>query len=274
MLPLVLLAIFTPEPDVKNSALRKELLARVETDQAARTKLIDAGTAPPADLVKAVGDADDTNRTWLKDVIEKYGWPGKSLVGEDGAHAAWLLVQHADADIKFQKECLKHLEIAVTKGEAAGTDLAYLTDRVLAAEGKNQRYGTQLEQKDGKLVARAVDEPDTLDARRKAIGMMPMAEYVVFAEKMYKLRPTIPERNAEIEAIIVKVVPGKAGDKMVLAILFLKGRDEGLPIRKTTVVHKQAGKLVPAARLEDLKVDVKIRVWLLDDKAESVLILP
>ncbi len=274
MLPLLLLAIFAPEPDVKDSALRKELLARVETDQAARTKLIDAGTAPPADLVKAVGDADDKNRTWLKGVIEKQGWPGKSLVGEDGAHAAWLLVQHADADIKFQKECLNLLEVAVKKSEAAGTDLAYLADRVLAAEGKNQRYGTQLEQKDGKLVARAVDDPDALDTRRKAIGMMPMAEYVVFAEKMYKLRPAIPERKAEIEAVIVKVVPSTEGDKMVLATLFLKGREEGLPIRKTTVVHKQTGKLFPAATVEDLKVDVKIRVWLLNDKAESVLILP
>jgi hypothetical protein len=274
MTPLVLLALLTIAADVKEPTLREELLTRVKTEQAARMKLIDAGNPPPADLLKAVKNADDKNRAWLKGVVEKYGWPGRSLVGEDGAHAAWLLVQHADADLPFQKKCLTLLEAAVRKGEAAGTDLAYLTDRMLAAEGKKQRYGTQLEQKDGKLVPKPVEDPEKLDARRKELGLMPMAEYIAFAEKMYKLRPAIPVRKPDIEAEIVKVVPTKETDKEILATVFLKGRDAGISITRTTVIHKQAGKLVPVADVGDLKPGVKLSVWLANEKAEAVLVFP
>jgi hypothetical protein len=57
-------------------------------------------------------------------VIEKHGWPGKSLVGADGAQAAWLLVQHADLDREFQRQCLPLLKEAAEKGEASKQNLA------------------------------------------------------------------------------------------------------------------------------------------------------
>jgi lysophospholipase L1-like esterase len=199
MIPLVCLALFVSATDVTDAALREELLARVKLDQAARMKLIDAGNPPPPKLLDAVQEADDANRAWLKGVIEERDWPGKSLVGEDGAHAAWLLVQHADADLPFQKKCLELLEVAVKQGEATGTDLAYLTDRVLAAEGRKQRYGTQLEQKDGRFVPKPTEDPEGLDARRQELGLMPMAEYVASAERMYKLKPATPARQPDIE---------------------------------------------------------------------------
>ncbi len=274
MTPFVLLTALTVAADVKEPMLREQLLARVKTDQTARMKLIDAGNPPPPELRKAVKDADDQNRAWLKGVVEKHGWPGHTLVGEDGAHAAWLLVQHADADRPFQKTCLGLLEAAVKKGEAAGADLAYLTDRVLAAEGKKQRYGTQLEQKDGKFVPKPVEDPETLDARRKELGLLPMAEYVQFAEKMYKLKPAIPVRKPDLEAVVVKVEPAKETDKDVLATVFVKGRDAGVPITRTTTVHRQMGKLVPVAERGDIKEGVKVSLWLTGDKAEAVLIVP
>jgi hypothetical protein len=69
-----------------NEELRAELLRRVAADQDARHAL---------DL-KAMAAADGENLPWLRQVITGVGWPGKSLVGEDGAQAAWLLAQHAD----------------------------------------------------------------------------------------------------------------------------------------------------------------------------------
>lgn len=35
-------------------------------------------------------------------VIAEVGWPGRSMVGDDGASAAWLPVQHAGTDPVFQ----------------------------------------------------------------------------------------------------------------------------------------------------------------------------
>src|SRR5437879_4451290 len=94
-----------------------------------------------AELQAAIHD----NTDWLREVVHQYGWPGRSLVGEDGADAAWLIAQHSDHDPAFQRECLDLLQVAVDRGEASRSNLAYLTDRVLLRERGKQIYGTQFE---------------------------------------------------------------------------------------------------------------------------------
>ena len=42
-----------------------------------------------------------------------HGWPGRSLVGEQGAMDAWLLAQHADRQPGFQRRALSLLAMAV-----------------------------------------------------------------------------------------------------------------------------------------------------------------
>jgi hypothetical protein len=126
---------------------------------------------------------------WLKKQIAEIGWPGKSLVGEDGAHAAWLLVQHADDDPPFQKECLEKMQ-AVPKEEVSATDVAYLIDRVMVKESGKQRYGTQLKLEDGKWVPVTLAEPDRVDALRKEVGMPPLAEYLEMVTKLYSAAPS------------------------------------------------------------------------------------
>ncbi len=113
------------------------------------------------------------------------GWPGRSRVGEDGAHAAWLLIQHADHDPAFQKQCLELLEQAVRVGEAAPVDFAYLTDRVLTAEGKPQRFGTQLLIREGGLVLQPVEDREHLDQHRAGIGLGPIREYLRQAGQLF-----------------------------------------------------------------------------------------
>jgi len=127
-------------------------------------------------------DQNNTRRT--KQIVAKYGWPGKSLVGEDGARAAWLLLQHADLNRAFQKRVLPLLHAAAAKGEARKQDLAYLTDRVLSGEGKKQIYGTQITMNaQGEFVARPTQDEANVDARRKAMGLPSMAEYLAFASE-------------------------------------------------------------------------------------------
>lgn len=151
-----------------DEALRAALLRRVDKDQAARL-------AHDSDAWK---EADRENLPWLRQAIAEHGWPGASLVGTDGAHAAWLLVQHADADPGFQRHCLDRMTAAVEAGEATQRDLAYLTDRVLLAEGRQQEYGTQLISRGGKWVPRNLRDLEGVDERRAAAGLGPLADYL------------------------------------------------------------------------------------------------
>lgn len=170
--------------------LRRELLRRSETDEKVRKKWIRLlrQEQPDPDKLKAaheqVRSTDKANREWLRAVVRKQGWPGRTLVGKDGAHAAWLLVQHADEDRRFQSDCLAAMT-RMPKGEVDGTDIAYLTDRVHLATGRKQVYGTQVESRDGKWQPRPVEDPEKLDARRRTVGLPPMAEYLRTIERVY-----------------------------------------------------------------------------------------
>jgi hypothetical protein len=63
-------------------------------------------------------------------------------VPRKGSTAAWVVVQHADLDLELQARALGLLDEAVPAGQASPGDLAYLTDRVAAARGEEQTYGT------------------------------------------------------------------------------------------------------------------------------------
>jgi hypothetical protein len=188
------------KPAVGDEKLRQELLRRMKEDQDARKKLIRLMSAPKepgkkADLpdTKAMVEIDKRNTAWLKEVIDGKGWPGKSLVGTDGANAAWLLVQHADLDRAFQKRCLPLLAEAVKKGEATGIQLAYLTDRVRVGSGEKQVYGTQFHTVDGKLVPQPIEDEANVDQRRKEVGLSSLDEYRKQMEKAYGRQP--PEKK-------------------------------------------------------------------------------
>ena len=122
-------------------------------------------------------DALGLNTQWLKNVVERHGWPGHSLVGRDGAAAAWLLAQHADLDPSFQRRCLD-LMTAMPTGEVSPHHIAYLTDRVLLAEGAPQLYGTQVQQVDGVCQPVNLANPESVDQRRASVGLAPLAEYL------------------------------------------------------------------------------------------------
>ena len=152
-------------PDGMNPGLRAELLRRMERDQPARQ----------ADDLEAFGQVDAENLPWLKKVITEIGWPGRSIVGDDGASAAWLLVQHADSDPAFQRQCLDLLTVAASHGEATKAQVAYLTDRVLLAEGKPQEFGTQATGRNGQWVPRDLRDPGHVDQRRAAMSLGSLA---------------------------------------------------------------------------------------------------
>jgi hypothetical protein len=179
MIGLVLAAAVVAQP-----ALRDELFALVTADQDARDVVVKTAFKD-AKAMAQMAALDARNTARLKEIVAAHGWPGKSLVGEKAAHAAWLLVQHADADAKFQRRCLELME-RLPSGEVSAKDIAYLTDRVLLAEGKPQRFGTQfLKDATGKWVPKPLEDPDHVDHRRKAVGLESLADYARHMSETY-----------------------------------------------------------------------------------------
>ena len=166
------------ESSASDPALRRELSEMVRVDQEMRQILMAKGQAiDEAELEKCV-TIDRRNTARMKEVVQAHGWPGKTLVGADGAHAAWLLVQHADFDVEFQARCLLLLEAAVKRGEAAAVDAAYLVDRVRVNQNKPQVYGTQFRLKDdGTYEPQPIEDPQRVDERRRSVGLVTLAEY-------------------------------------------------------------------------------------------------
>ena len=185
--------------------LRQELLRRRDVDQAARSACQGQHWEQLARLIPI----DDDNTAWLEKVVETVGWPGRSLVGEEGAHAAWLLAQHADRYPALQQRWLTLLEQAVADGEAAPADLASLTDRVLLARGESQVYGTQVNGRDGRFVASRLRELETVDLRRASVGLGTLEAQLQHMLSLYgPPRPALvacPTCSAEIEAWLPEI---------------------------------------------------------------------
>lgn len=130
-------------------------------------------------LSKELFAIDKKHTKRMENIIKQFGWPNKNLVGKQGSRAAWLLIQHADHDVAFQKKCLSLLKEAVNKGEAEKKNLAYLTDRVLVHENKKQIYGTQFQRnKKGIFVPFPIARLQELAKRRKAMDLEPFSVYI------------------------------------------------------------------------------------------------
>ncbi|MFD7508620.1 DUF6624 domain-containing protein [Streptomyces sp. NPDC059853] len=114
----------------------------------------------------------------LNAIMDEYGWPTADRFGADAAHAAWLIAQHADRRLDVQRRAVRLLEAAVADGRASARDLAFLRDRTLVNEGREQLFGTQIGGvRDGAPVPWPIEDPAGLDARRAAAGIEPFAAY-------------------------------------------------------------------------------------------------
>jgi hypothetical protein len=169
-------ALWPPDTghDWTNDSLRQQLLAMREQDQRVRRG---GHLAPDAPSV------DSANRTALREILQRYGWPGRHLVGADGAHAAYLILQHSG--LEMQKEGL-HLLKGAPPGTISPRDLAYLTDRVRVNQDQPQLYGTQIYQDStGTFRIFPLEDPTHVDARRQTVGIEPLAAYLCdFARAM------------------------------------------------------------------------------------------
>jgi len=138
------------------------------------------------DLWEIIRLKDSIDQVKVTSIIDKYGWMGADIVGTHGNTTLFLVIQHADFSI--QEKYLPLMRDAVKKGNARGSDLALLEDRVALWSGKKQIYGSQISEYlgSGKYVA-PLEDPDNVDKRRAEVGLRPMSVYLSYFDMKWDL---------------------------------------------------------------------------------------
>lgn len=110
-------------------------------------------------------------------ILDKYGWLGKSKVGTKANQALWLVIQHAE--LATQETYLPMLKKSVEQGESEGWHQAFLEDRILMRNNKHQRYGSQAtwDKASGKMKIYPIDDVKNVNLRRAQLGLEPIEEY-------------------------------------------------------------------------------------------------
>ena len=123
-------------------------------------------------LSKQMAKVDAANSEFLGGLVAADGWPKVSEVGEEAAHDAWLLVQHADADPALQLAALRHMESLLDEQDVSVRDYAYLYDRVMLKITGKQRYATQFECRDGLRMPQPLESDIASADRYRAAARM------------------------------------------------------------------------------------------------------
>jgi hypothetical protein len=85
---------------------------------------------------------DYENQKRIEAIISKYGYPGRSLVGEKYESVAWAVIQHSD--LVFQEKYLPTIHQAVINNELHETPLKMLLDRIYTIKNGVQIFGSQI----------------------------------------------------------------------------------------------------------------------------------
>jgi hypothetical protein len=173
-----------PAP-AQNEGLRRELLRMLEEDQAVRAPFKE-GRQPSEAETRAMRERDEADTKRLAEIFDEYGFPGVRLVGVEATRAFITVLFHSPS-LALQKRALPHVERAARRGEIPPDDFAMLTDHVLAGEHKPQLYGTIFKFVGGKVALGTTKDPSRLDARRRRLGLAPVAEYARQLAAAYKM---------------------------------------------------------------------------------------
>ncbi len=118
------------------------------------------------------------NYILMQQLIEQYGWPKYSMVGNLAADAPLLVINHHKSD-SVRKMYLAQIKQSCLEKEGSCMEYAKIQDRILVNEDKLQIYGMQFQYDENrKLEPFPIKDPSYVDERRKAIGLEPLKLYL------------------------------------------------------------------------------------------------
>lgn len=162
--------------------LRWEINQMTLKDQQLRYKRVQAVDEEEIQKINSeIHQADTENLIKAKRILQQYGWPKLSDIGKDGANNFWLVVQHADNDVVFQRTALQAMEKFKGTEAINPENYAFLFDRVQCNLNYKQWYGTQVVwTRNGEASGfRPILREDQADQRRKKLGLSTLRIYAL-----------------------------------------------------------------------------------------------
>ncbi|MBL8559393.1 MAG: hypothetical protein JNM47_11770 [Hyphomonadaceae bacterium] len=189
---------------------RDSLLKAAERDMETRARLVREGTLfdgyhPDMEAVHL------ENATLLAQAFDALGWPDRTRLGDEGAAAAFLILQHAISRPDLQRRGLALMLEAIPRGDASMIDAAYLSDRIAVFEGKPQLYGTQFDWFDGELSPAPMVEPELVEERRAAVGLPPLADVAAMLRRRARDEGDAPPADMDARKVDFEAWARKVG---------------------------------------------------------------
>ena len=117
-------------------------------------------------LLGLMNKYDAENIKKIETIIAKYGYPGKSLVGEPTNRAAFLVIQYSNKISEF----LPIVKLAAENGELPFRLYAMMIDRQLMYKGEEQIYGSQGDERNGVAIIWPIKDAVNVNKLRKKAG--------------------------------------------------------------------------------------------------------
>ena len=118
------------------------------------------------------------NEKKVTDILDKYGWPTKEMIGEQGNWTICNVIQHADNEIRIKY--LPMMRKAVKEKKLEPRFLVRAEDRIATERGDLQIYGGQMKYypETKSFNVWPVFDPVNIDKRRAKIGLEPITKFL------------------------------------------------------------------------------------------------
>jgi hypothetical protein len=153
-----------------DESLEKALLDMEARAQKLRSDLIAAGEINEY-FHSRVLELNRVNSSRLRQIIAVFGWPGFTLVGDQGSRAAWRVAMHSYAEPDFMRQCRDLIDRATQNGDAPRWQFAMIDDRIRVYEGRPQRYATQLRHGADGLEPYPIENEQRVNSMRMQAGL-------------------------------------------------------------------------------------------------------
>ena len=159
----------------------RKYLYQIDINESLRDSLANVFDTSPNDvkghLYFKIDSIDKRNIQTIEKIIDRYGYPGKSMVGEPLNRTAFYVIQH---NPQYIPKYFSMLDSLGRINEIDRVSVAMLEDRMLSEQDLPQKYGTQIHcdfttnndtnEEEENCFIYTIENPQLVNDRRREVG--------------------------------------------------------------------------------------------------------